>query len=102
VTEPRWYCVSKYGMATLCRDDKDAKRSGKRFDLLYPQHAPHRAMQLIDAAEVARLRAEVERLTDMLTKARDGLSGGLWDYGPGQDEHEQCNALIAEIDAVLK
>jgi hypothetical protein len=40
-------------------------------------------------------------LRAMLVKARAGLSNGLWDYGPGQDEHEQCDALIAEIDAAL-
>lgn len=37
----------------------------------------------------------------LLKKARDGLSGGLWDYGPGQDEHGQCNELIDEIDTFL-
>lgn len=40
-------------------------------------------------------------LVGMLAKARAGLSSGLWDYGPGQDEHEQCNELIEEIDALL-
>lgn len=45
--------------------------------------------------------AEIERLRAMLAKARAGLSCGLWDYGPGQSEHEQCDDLLAEIDAVL-
>ena len=44
---------------------------------------------------------EIEKLHALLVKARAGLSNGLWDYGPGQDEHEQCNDLLAEIDAVL-
>lgn len=42
-----------------------------------------------------------QTLREALVKAREGLSNGLWDYGPGQDEHEQCDALIAEIDAAL-
>jgi hypothetical protein len=40
-------------------------------------------------------------LRAMLVKAREGLAGGLWDYGPGQNEHQRCDDLIAEIDAVL-
>lgn len=43
----------------------------------------------------------IERLRDALAKARDGLSCGLWDYGPGQSEHDQCDQLLGEIDAVL-
>lgn len=50
----------------------------------------------------ANLRPEIERLSGMLQKARDGLSCGLWDYGPGQSEHDQCDELIAEIDGILK
>ena len=45
--------------------------------------------------------ADIERLRAALAKAHAGLSCGMWDYGPGQDEHEQCDALIAEIDVVL-
>jgi hypothetical protein len=51
--------------------------------------------------EVGRLLDENKQLRAMLTKARAGLSGGLWDYGPGQCEHEQCNVLLAEIDGAL-
>jgi hypothetical protein len=35
----------------------------------------------------------------MLIEARQELGGGLWDHGPGQDEHEACQALIERIDA---
>jgi hypothetical protein len=35
----------------------------------------------------------------MLIEARQALGGGLWDHGPGQDEHEACQALIDRIDA---
>ena len=52
-------------------------------------------------AEVKRQAAEIERLRAALAKAREGLSCGLWDYGPGQSEHDQCDALIGEIDAIL-
>lgn len=44
-------------------------------------------------------RQLVEQRDELLLKlkmATDALSGGLWDYGPGQDEHERCNEVIAE------
>lgn len=37
----------------------------------------------------------------LLTEARAALAGGLWDYGPGQDEHAACTALVERIDAHL-
>lgn len=47
------------------------------------------------------LRAVNAELVRMLEKARSGLSNGLWDYGPGQDEHAQCDELIEEVDAAI-
>ena len=44
---------------------------------------------------------EIERLRNALQEATDALSGGLWDYGPGQDEHEQCQRVIDRCRAVL-
>lgn len=53
------------------------------------------------AARIAELEKQRDTLLAALEKARNGLSGGLWDYGPGQDEHDKCNHLIAEIDAAI-
>lgn len=36
-----------------------------------------------------------------LQVATAALAGGLWDYGPGQDEHEKCNEVIAQCCAVI-
>ena len=66
MTERRWYCVNKIGMATLCLNEKDADKTAARCDTYYMQYAPHRAVQLIDVAEVAGLRAENERLRGWL------------------------------------
>jgi hypothetical protein len=52
--------------------------------------------QRADTAE-----ARLERAMQKLQVARDALAGGLWDYGPGQDEHKRCNEVIAELDAFL-
>jgi hypothetical protein len=46
-------------------------------------------------------RAERDAMAALLREARDGLAGGLWDYGPGQDEHDRCNELIEKLDAAL-
>lgn len=51
--------------------------------------------------EVNRLAEVNAELLGALEKARSGLSNGLWDYGPGQDEHEQCDELIDEIDVII-
>jgi hypothetical protein len=54
------------------------------------------------AAELRRLEAVNAQMLEALQKARSALAGGLWDFGLGQDEHSQCNAVIAECDAVIK
>lgn len=54
------------------------------------------------AEREARLMARIDALEKSLSKARDALAGGLWDYGPGQDEHDKCNQVIGEIDAALE
>lgn len=45
--------------------------------------------------------ARIAQLELALTQAAEALSGGLWDYGPGQDEHERCNEVIAACRAAL-
>ena len=36
-----WYCIGKNGIATLCRDEQDAKMECIRNDVLWPSNAPH-------------------------------------------------------------
>lgn len=43
---PRWYMVSKTGVATLCVDEYDARQNVIDADVLYPNNAPHTAVQL--------------------------------------------------------
>jgi hypothetical protein len=44
-----WYFVNQLGMATLCADKADAEKSASEADEFWPRHAPHIAMQLVDA-----------------------------------------------------
>ena len=50
MNEPRWYCLSREGMATLCTDKADAEMTAINADELYPRAGPHRAVQLVEAA----------------------------------------------------
>lgn len=47
----RWYMVNTIGMATLCLDEADARRSAEEADLLYPRHSPHRAVVLVEQGD---------------------------------------------------
>lgn len=60
---PRWYCINTLGMATLCKDEEDARSTAAESDSLYPQHAPHRPVQLMELGAVQQM-AEALRLLD--------------------------------------
>jgi hypothetical protein len=48
VRHPRWYCIDKTGMATLCADEDDARQSAKLAEQDWPRNAPYRAVQLCE------------------------------------------------------
>ena len=50
--EARWYCVSREGLATLCKDEADAHETVAGADKSWPRGGPHNAVQLVDAAAV--------------------------------------------------
>ena len=53
---PKWYVVNKIGMATLCKNFKDAKKEACEADTLWPRNGPHLAVQLVNAKEALNLR----------------------------------------------
>lgn len=70
----RWYCVARQGWASLCPDEADARQEAINFDRYHPEDAPHRAVRLVDAAEVERiLSATVDHLR---AARRDVLNAG--------------------------
>lgn len=65
----RWYMIDKDGMATLCTDREDAEREAADAQRLWPHMGPHRAVQLVESADVEALhtgyaaaRLEIESL----------------------------------------
>lgn len=40
-SDVKWYCVSDFGMATLCANRNDAVKSSAEYDRLHPAGAPH-------------------------------------------------------------
>ena len=49
----RWYFVTNDGAATLCVDEADARESAAEADIAFPRMAPHRAVQLVPADQLA-------------------------------------------------
>ena len=55
----RWYFVTNDGAATLCVDEADARESAAEADIAFPRMAPHRAVQLVPADQLAAAVAAV-------------------------------------------
>lgn len=67
----RWYCVSREGIATLCKDQEDAQANARHCDKTWPAGGPHRAVQLVGAAEIERMQMLARRSSRQLRKWAD-------------------------------
>ncbi len=47
----RWYMLNKMGMATLCASKADAQQEAADAQRFWPHMGPHRAVQLVEAAD---------------------------------------------------
>jgi len=61
-TEGKWYCLSADGIPMLCADEDDAKQSAKLADEDWPNLAPHKAAQLVDAEALTNANRRIEAL----------------------------------------
>lgn len=68
----RWYFVTNDGAATLCVDEADARESATEADIAFPRMAPHRAVQLVPADQLAAaVAAERERAARVCERIAD-------------------------------
>jgi hypothetical protein len=93
---PRWYCVSKLGLATLCNDEADARETAADADRDWPKQAPHRAVLLGDVAALAAQAAQ-----SPAQPVPDGWKGEEWEslawhLCAEENGEEACNELIWE------
>ncbi|MFM2053918.1 MAG: hypothetical protein RL456_1955 [Pseudomonadota bacterium] len=65
-TTPRWYVLDAGGRARLCADDVDATEAAAECDKAWPSAAPHRAVQLVEVAELDAMKAERDAVTAAL------------------------------------
>ena len=87
--EARWYCLSREGMATLCTDEEDAKEVAAESFVLYPQNGPYRAVQMVDSAHVADLRAALQWYADGMHFHK--ASPDAWDTVSGEPQNWWCD-----------
>jgi hypothetical protein len=78
--EPRWYCVSRDGIPSLCKDETEARANAAHRRLVWPAGEPHRAVLLGD---VAAERETIQRLREALQLLRDAViaqnrAGASW------------------------
>lgn len=71
------------------------------IDVVLPKSAGPQTAEKLNRKIAYHIATKME-LLEALEKATDALAGGLWDYGPGQDEHEKCNELIEEFQSLIK
>lgn len=61
-----WYFVNQIGMATVCADKADAEKCASEADQAWPRHAPHIAMQLVNAAQMDSLITALGACRDVM------------------------------------
>lgn len=59
---PRWYVINKNGQVYLAGSRIVAAEHVVLFDASYPKSAPHRAAQLVDAAELEAAQKRIAEL----------------------------------------
>jgi len=66
MTEARWYVVNAAGNMHSCGSEDIASQKAKVFDARNSEYGPHRVVQLVDAAELEKLKALLKEAADYL------------------------------------
>ena len=91
----RWYCVSRDGLATLCKDEADAHETSGQCDKSWPLGGPHSAVRLADASEIERLR-------DALGELRERIKGHPAYADLTEDEETDIGGDTAELSYLAR
>lgn len=95
--QPRWYCLSANGMATLALDENDARNVALESDQLYPRNGPHQAVQMVPVQPDGRgTDAQILKERDI---ARCAIVGALAAGHAGQPHPGADHWLAAAHDA---
>ena len=93
----RWYMVTKDGAATLCVDEQDARDEAARADQEWPRNAPHRAVQLVEASELANALGTRKVLWNLLGECLPVIDALM--QMPGDDDSDaHLNSLAGRIN----
>ena len=93
-----WYMVNKGGMATLCTDKEDAEREAADAQRVWPHMGPHRAVQLVEADELASAIGTRRVLCDLLGECLPLLKVDA-QFSTDYEGKEAIEALIARIES---
>ena len=98
--EPRWYCLNKIGVATLCADQADAVAAALDADIAFPRGTPHRAVQLV---ELTCLHAVEQQRNWLALALREWLEKTEWVQQTGTPAElgmHRADVLRARIDSL--
>ena len=100
----RWYMIDKDGVATLCTDREDAEKEAKNANMAWPHTAPHRAVQLVEVADVGAMRTgyAAARLEIESLRARGvgpDVSGYVSEWSGGLCTSDEAMDGIAKLYA---
>lgn len=97
----RWYMVNRDGMATLCADREDAEKEAADANLNWPKRlGPHRAVQLVPAGGMAKLRGQRMVMCSLLGECLPVIDALL--QLPGDDDSDaHLNGLAGRITGAL-
>lgn len=51
-----WYSLDREGIATLCIDENDARKTAGDSDVMWPRRGPHRAVQMVEVGAALAAR----------------------------------------------
>ncbi len=97
---PNWYRVNKLGMATLCSDKDDAEKEAADAQMAWPHMGPHRAVQLVEVADVEAMRAALAKpQTAPQQEAQEPVG---WNSLTDEDRERAMNSMPGMLEGFMK